>query len=49
MLFLSYAREDSQVGREIAGWFNGHGFRCNVWEDPQQNSKFIERIENEHQ
>lgn len=47
MLFLSYAREDSQVGREIAGWFNGHGFRCNVWEDPQQNSRFIERIEND--
>jgi hypothetical protein len=47
VLFLSYAREDSQVGREIAYWLGSHGFPCNDWQAPQQNSRFIERIEND--
>jgi hypothetical protein len=47
VLFLSYAGEDSQVGREIADWFTSHGYHCNIWEDPQRNNRFIERIEND--
>ncbi len=47
VLFLSYAREDSHVGHEIAGWLNSHGFTCNDWQAVQQDNRFIERIENE--
>ena len=47
MLFLSYAEEDSEAGRGIADWLGADGFPCYDWLAPQEDNRFIERIENE--
>ena len=47
-LFLSYARQDEEMGCEIAASLGQRGFDVYHWRDPRQRGgRFLERIEQE--
>ena len=46
MLFLSYAEEDGEQARKIAGWFTQQKIPVYYWEDPaHRGGRFIEQME----
>lgn len=46
MLFLSYAEEDGESARVIAGWFRDRHIEVYLWEDPdERGGRFITQVE----